>query len=136
MVRLVLDRLHAITFLRYIGASGFALAADMGLFLLLLGAGLLAPAASAISYTVGIGAHWLVSSRLVFAEGAAPSGAERWRQKFLFLLSAFVGLALTVAIVTLGDMAGFDPRLAKLAAIGVSFVATYILRKSIVFAVR
>lgn len=136
MLRSAFDRLRAVTFLRYVGASGFALAADMGLFLLLLGAGLLAPAASAISYSIGIGAHWLVSSRLVFADGAAPGGAERWRQKFLFLLSAFFGLALTVAIVTAGELAGFDPRLAKLAAIGVSFVVTYIMRKSIVFVVR
>lgn len=135
-MRQLLDQFLARTFLRYIGASVFALAADMGLFLLLLGAGMPAPAASAVSYTIGIGAHWLVSSRLVFAAGAAPGGAERWRQKFLFLLSAFVGLALTVAIVAGGEMAGLDPRLAKLLAIGVSFVATYVLRKTIVFSLR
>lgn len=136
MVRLFVDRVRSLLFLRYVGASAFALAADMGLFLLLLAADMLAPAASAISYTVGIGAHWLVSSRLVFSAGAAPGGAERWRQKFLFLLSAFVGLALTVAIVTVGEIIHGDPRVAKLFAIGVSFVATYILRKTIVFAVR
>lgn len=135
-MRQMLDQLMARTFLRYVGASVFALAADMGLFLLLLGAGMLAPAASAVSYTVGIGAHWLVSSRLVFAAGAAPGGAERWRQKFLFLLSAFVGLALTVAIVAGGEMAGLDPRLAKLLAIAVSFVVTYVLRKTVVFSLR
>ncbi len=135
-MRQMLDQFMARTFLRYVGASVFALAADMGLFLLLLGAGMLAPAASAVSYTVGIGAHWLVSSRLVFAAGAAPVGAERWRQKFLFLLSAFVGLALTVAIVAGGEMAGLDPRLAKLLAIAVSFVVTYVLRKTVVFSLR
>lgn len=135
-MRQMLDQFMARTFLRYVGASVFALAADMGLFLLLLGAGMLAPAASAVSYTVGIGAHWLVSSRLVFAAGAAPGGAERWRQKFLFLLSAFVGLALTVAIVAGGEMAGLDPRLAKLLAIAVSFVVTYVLRKTVVFSLR
>jgi putative flippase GtrA len=136
MVRLFVDRVKSLLFLRYIGASVFALAADMGLFLLLLAGGMLAPLASAVSYTIGIGAHWLVSSRLVFHAGAAPNGAERWRQKFLFLLSAFVGLALTVAIVTIGEMLHSDARLAKLVAIGVSFVATYVLRKTIVFSVR
>jgi putative flippase GtrA len=136
MVGQIAARLQGMLFLRYLGASVFALAADIGLFLLLLGAGLLAPAASAVSYCVGIGAHWLVSSRLVFAAGAAPGGSDRWRQKFLFLISAFVGLALTVAIVAGGEAAGVDPRLAKLVAVGVSFVATYILRKTIVFAVR
>lgn len=136
MVRHVFDRLQALLFVRYIGASAFALAADMGLFLLLLASGMSAPAASAVSYTVGIGAHWLVSSRLVFAAGAAPGGAERWRQKFLFCVSAFVGLALTVGIVAGGEMFGMDPRLAKMVAIAVSFVATYILRKTIVFSER
>lgn len=136
MVRILVDRVRSLLFLRYVGASAFALAADMGLFLLLLGGGMPAPVASAVSYTVGIGAHWLVSSRLVFRAGAAPGGAERWRQKLLFLLSAFVGLALTVAIVAIGEIVHGDARVAKLAAIAVSFVATYILRKTIVFSVR
>lgn len=121
--------------LRYFGASALALGVDMGFFLLLLAAGLLAPAASAISYCLGIAAHWLVSSRIVFAAGAAPPGSERWRQKFLFLASALVGLVLTVAIVALGEMLLGDARLAKLVAIAVSFFTGYLLRKKIVFSI-
>ena len=47
--------------------------------------------------------------------------------------SALAGLVLTTAIVGLGDMAGMDPRLAKLAAIAASFVLTWVLRVRVVF---
>lgn len=129
----LLDQLKSQILLRYFGASAFALVVDMGLFLFLLRAGLLAPAASAVSYSLGIAAHWLISSRLVFAAGAAPRGSERWRQKFLFLMSAMVGLVLTVTIVTFGEMLLGDARMAKLIAIAVSFFTGYLLRKHIVF---
>ncbi len=126
-------RVASLTFVRYVGASGVALGADFALFLALLAAGLWAPGASALSYGMGIGVHWLISSRLVFADHAATGGA-RTRQKGLFLASALVGLALTFTIVAVGEAAGLDPRAAKLAAVAVSFLATYILRKTIVFA--
>ncbi|MGH6650367.1 MAG: GtrA family protein [Sphingopyxis sp.] len=132
----LLARLHRITYLRYIGASAFALAADMGLFLLLLAGGWHAAAASAISYSAGIAVHWLISTRLVFVAGAQTRGIERARQKALFLGSALAGLGITVGIVWAGDAFGLDPRLAKLAAIAISFQTTYVLRKAIVFAGR
>lgn len=129
-------RLLELTFLRYIGASAAALAGDMALFNLFLIAGWAPAAAAAASYAAGIVIHWLISSRLVFVEGARTAGMDRVRQKGLFLGSAFVGLGLTVAIVWTGDRAGLDANVAKLAAIGVSFVATYVLRKTLVFAAR
>ena len=49
------------------------------------------------------------------------------------MISALVGLGLTTAIVWAGDASGFDPRLAKLVAIGVSFTATWLLRSRVVF---
>lgn len=128
------QKLMQVTFLRYVGASAAALAGDVGLFNLFLLAGWLPVTAAAASYGAGIVIHWLISSRLVFVEGARTAGMDRVRQKGLFLGSAFVGLGLTVAIVWAGDRAGFDANLAKLAAIGVSFVATYVLRKTLVFA--
>ncbi|MEQ8772404.1 MAG: hypothetical protein RIC51_06145, partial [Erythrobacter sp.] len=57
----------------------------------------------------------------------------RTRQKALFVISALLGLGLTTAIVGFGDMAGIDPRIAKLVAIGVSFMATWLVRSRIVF---
>ena len=51
----------------------------------------------------------------------------------LFVGSALVGLAVTTAIVGTGSAFGFDPRIAKLAAIVFSFQTTYLLRRHIVF---
>lgn len=123
-----------IRWINYLLASVLALGSDAGLFLLLLDAGLAAMAASAVGYCAGILVHWLVSSRLVFADGAAARGTgERHRQKMLFVGSALVGLAVTTAIVGTGTALGLDPRLAKLAAIVISFQTTYMLRRHIVF---
>ena len=120
--------------LRYVLASVTALGSDAGLFLVLLSMGMPALSASATGYCAGILVHWLVSSRLVFADGAASRGSdERNRQKALFVGSALIGLGITTAIVGGGDAMGFDPRLAKLVAIIVSFQTTYLLRRHIVF---
>ena len=120
---------------RYIAASAVALGFDMGSFLVLLAVGMHAASASALSYSLGIVVHWFISSRAVFVAGVAERGPARTRQKALFVASALIGLALTAGIVGLGSTIGVDPRLAKLAAVGVSFVATWLLRARIVFAV-
>lgn len=123
-----------IRWLNYLLASGLALGSDAGLFLLLLDSGLSPMAASAVGYCAGILVHWLVSSRLVFADGAAARGTgERHRQKLLFVGSALIGLAVTMAIVGTATAFGLDPRLAKLVAIPVSFQTAYMLRRHIVF---
>lgn len=119
---------------RYLLASVVALAGDMGCFLALLQFGMAAVPASLAGYSFGLVVHWLLSSRIVFTQPGAPRFQDRMRQKLLFVGSALVGLAITGAIVGLGHHLGFDPRLAKLAAIGVSFQATYLLRRSVVFA--
>ncbi|MGV3731083.1 MAG: GtrA family protein [Sphingopyxis sp.] len=123
-----------VRWVNYLLASALALGSDAGLFLLLLDAGLAPISASATGYCAGILVHWLISSRLVFADGAAARGTgERHRQKLLFVGSAIIGLAVTTAIVGGGSALGIDPRLAKLAAIVVSFQTTYLLRRHIVF---
>ena len=125
-----------VTWLRYLLASIIALLTDTGLFFVLFHLGVAAVAASAIGYVTGIAVHWLISSRTVFAESAAARGTgQRNTQKALFVGSALVGLAITIGIVGAADLAGFDPRLAKLVAIVVSFQATYMLRRHVVFRV-
>ena len=127
-------RQRDVRWLLYVLASVIALGSDAGLFLLLLAAGSTPLVASSVGYCIGILTHWLVSSRVVFADSAAERGSqERTRQKALFIISAGVGLGITAAIVTGGSTMGVDPRVAKLVAIGVSFVATYLLRRHIVF---
>ena len=120
---------------RYLGASAVALGFDMGSFMALLAIGVAAAPASALSYLLGILVHWFISSRAVFTAGVAERGPARTRQKALFVGSALIGLALTAGIVGLGDALGVPPLLAKTAAVGVSFVATWLLRARVVFAV-
>lgn len=126
-------RISDIRLARYLAASIGALAVDMASFLALLAAGMAAGPASALGYSLGIAAHWLLSSRAVFSDALAARGRGRAVQKTLFVISALAGLALTTAIVTLGARAGFDPRLAKLVAIAASFALTYVLRARVVF---
>ena len=129
----ILSKLRDIRFVRYVLASVGALAVDVGSFLALLAIGVMAAPASAIGYSLGILAHWLMSSRAVFVGDVAERGAERTRQKALFVISALIGLALTTAIVGFGDWSGIDPRIAKLFAIVVSFLVTWLIRSRIVF---
>lgn len=121
---------------RYLAASALALGVDMGSFLALLALGVPAAPAAAAGYSLGIIAHWLLSSRAVFTQGVAERGPERIRQKALFVGSALFGLALTTGIVGAGAAIGLDPRLAKLAAIAASFTATWLLREKVIFRPR
>lgn len=129
----IFQRLRDVRLLRYLLASVGALAVDLGCFLALLAIGAWPAVASAIGYCAGITAHWLMSSRAVFTDTVALRGAARNQQKALFVGSALAGLALTTLIVWLGDASGIDPRLAKIAAIIVSFTVTWLLRSRIVF---
>lgn len=129
----MIDRLRRVLLLRYLLASVGALAVDMGSFLALLTLGVVPVLASATGYSLGIVAHWLLSSRAVFAESVAEGRMARTRQKALFVGSALVGLALTALIVGAGTALGIDSRLSKIMAIGASFIATWLLRKRIVF---
>lgn len=128
-----LNRIRQIVLVRYILASVGALAVDMGTFLALLSAGAPPVAASAVGYAVGIAVHWMLSSRKVFADQVASGGAERTRQKAMFVISALIGLGVTILVVGAASMAGLDPRAAKLVAIVISFAVTWLLRKRVVF---
>ena len=119
--------------IRYAIASVGALAVDMGMFLALLTLGVWPAAASAASYSLGIVAHWLMSSRAVFSDLVAERGTERTRQKAMFVVSALIGLAVTTAIVWTGSDTGADPRAAKGVAVLVSFAVTWLLRQRVVF---
>lgn len=129
----MLHRLSDLTILRYLLASVGALAVDMGSFLGLMALGLAATPASAAGYTLGILAHWLLSSRAVFTGRVAQSGIARTRQKVLFVVSALAGLALTTGIVAAAQALSIDPRAGKLVAIVFSFALTWWLRNVVVF---
>lgn len=123
-----------LTFIRYGIVSVGALAVDLGIFLALLQSGMLSALAAAIGYAVGIFAHWMLSSRKVFQDRVSGRGTrERTQQKAMFVVSALLGLVLTMAVVGAGEMLGVDPRIAKVFAIGLSFILTYMLRNVVIF---
>jgi putative flippase GtrA len=129
----LLNLVLSATFGRYLLTSLLSLGCDVGLFLLLLSGGMAPMGASATGYGAGIVVHWLLSTRFVFDQGMASQGAVRVRQKGLFVGTALLGLAITTAIVGWGDRFGLDPRIAKLIAVAVSFQATYMARRVIIF---
>jgi putative flippase GtrA len=126
----MLDQIYT----RYIGASVVSLAADFAVFMAALSLGMPPALAAATGYVAGIVSHWAISSRLVFTAQVAATAAGRRQQQALFVLSALVGLGITTGIVGLGSRYGLDPRVAKGIAIVVSFQATYVLRRKVVFA--
>ena len=126
----MLDQIYT----RYIGASAASLGVDFAIFMATLSLGLPPALAAACGYIAGIVCHWLISSRVVFVGQVSASAAGRRHQQALFVLSALVGLGITTGIVGLGSRYGLDPRVAKGIAIVVSFQATYLLRKRVVFA--
>lgn len=134
MIQRIQLLLMRITYVRYLGASVFALAVDVGIFLAMLQLGIVGVIASAIGYSCGILAHWIISSRTVFADRVSARGtSQRTQQKAMFVISALLGLVVTMAIVGAGEAVYIDARLAKLAAIVVSFQLTYMLRNSLIF---
>jgi putative flippase GtrA len=126
----MLDQIYT----RYIGASVVSLGLDFGVFMAALSLGMPPAIAAATGYIAGIFCHWAISSRLVFPGQVAASAAGRRHQQALFLLTALVGLGITTGIVGIASRYGLDPRLAKIVAIIVSFQATYVLRRKVVFA--
>ncbi|HEY8592188.1 MAG TPA: GtrA family protein [Sphingomicrobium sp.] len=132
-MRLVATRLWNDTFLRYVAASGIALGVDASCFFSLVAAGAQPGVAAAVGYAIGIAAHWLISSRAVFAHELAERGPARTRQKMLFVISALGGLALTTGIVSAGDALGINLAVTKAVAVGASFTLTWLARRWIVF---
>jgi len=128
------NQLRGNVFLRYVAVSIGALAADMTVFLLLLEIGMPAMAASAVGYSIGIFAHWILSSRKVFHDRVSEKGTiARTQQKAMFLASALMGLVLTMIVVGAGTALGIDARIAKVVAITTSFLLTYLLRNVVIF---
>lgn len=118
---------------RYMVASFAGTVLDLAGFLLLYRVGVPPTLAAAASYCGGIVVHWLVSSRIVFHDRLAAPGLKRGGQQAGFFATALVGLAMTTVIVYAGVTAGLDPRLAKLIAMGASFLCVWFLRVMLVF---
>jgi len=118
---------------RYLAAGVIALCADTAFLMALVRVGVSPTWAAAAGFTLGIAVNWLVASRLMFADGIAAPGPERRRQLVIFVATAMVGMALTMAIVGGGAAMGISVHGAKLIAVGVSFVVTTGMRHVLVF---
>lgn len=95
--------------------------------------GMLAGLAAALGYAIGTLVHWLISSRFVFPDRLSEPGLKRSGQQAMFIASALLGLGLTTLIVSSADAAGLDPRIAKLFAMGLSFLTVWLVRLTWVF---
>lgn len=116
---------------RYLLVSVCALCADTMLFLAL--ARYLSPGLAACAgYLFGIVVHWALSVRFVFQDRA--QGRAGPVQKLSFLLSALLGLGITVGVVSLASRLGAPALAAKGIAVTMSFTLVYLVRKHVVFA--
>lgn len=135
-MRQYVARLTGWRFARYGLASATGTIVDLLSFLFLYSLGLLAGLAAAIGYALGTVVHWYISSRFVFADRLSKPGLERGGQQAMFVASALLGLGLTTLIVSSADAAGMDPRIAKLFAMGLSFLTVWLVRLTLVFRKR
>src|SRR5262249_42174966 len=122
-------------FALYFAVSAGALALDFALFLLLTRAlGLHYLPASAISFSTGALATYLLSVTLVFDERRLTG--RRMGVAFVFVLR-LSGLAVNqlVLLAAVGGL-GLPAPTAKIGAAGFSFVANFLARRSLLFTVR
>jgi putative flippase GtrA len=117
---------------RYLLVSLCALCADTLLFLALSDRLLPPGAAACAGYLFGILVHWVLSVRFVFRDRLSRRASHA--QRLSFVLSALLGLGVTVGIVSLATHAGLPAAPAKAIAVAVSFTLVYLVRKHVVFA--
>jgi putative flippase GtrA len=141
MVRSVLALAHQPGFasgvgaqgMRYMLASGLALAVDLLAYTLLLGAGYLAIVAGAAGYCCGLCVHYRLSVTWVFAHGRTGGAKRAWRFA-RFALTGLLGSALTATVIALlARYAAVDNYQAKLLAALIVYVAVFALRRAYVF---
>jgi putative flippase GtrA len=88
--------------------------------------------AAAPAYIAGAVVHYFMSRRFVFPAGWLHS--RQLEELFLFILSGLFGLGLTSGVVwAVSAIPGAGVHWPKVAAIAVSFAATYAVRKYLVF---
>ncbi len=118
------------TFTRYLLASICALSADFALFMLFHRLGVPPAIAAFGGYSGGLVLHWMISTQFVFdMQQPATHG-----QRIAFILSALIGMAITMGLVGGLSSLGLPPAMAKLAAVPVSFLSVYAIRKYGIFA--
>ena len=120
---------------RYTIVSVLALGLDFAVYMALADAGYPAMIAGVIGYAIGMGLHFLLSTRFVFKQkSAAKSDARLFTE---FVISGLVGLLITAAVIAVATGSfGLSVFVAKVFAVAFSFGAVFVLRRSVVFASR
>jgi putative flippase GtrA len=121
---------------RYVLVSFVALGVDTIITLNLTWAGAPPAICAAAGYIIGLGLHWMLSSRFVFAAELGDNAGARARQAALFFASGIGGLVVTVATFTTAVTLGVPALVAKGFAVGVSFCIVYLIRRHLIFPQR
>lgn len=117
--------LARLMFARYLLASIAALACDFATFLILDHGGAAPMIAALGGYLVGLIVHWVISVRFVFDLTGGPTHVQR----IGFVVSAVIGMGITMALVGALSAVGVVPAVAKLLSVPVSFLSVYAIRK-------
>lgn len=118
---------------RYAVVSGLALALDFAVFLGLNALLPLPTLAGVLGYCCGIVLHYHLSRRFVFDVSRSRKSSQRMFSEFA--ASGIIGLALTAAVIAVATaLFGLSPIMAKILAVGVSFLGVYVIRRTVVFA--
>jgi putative flippase GtrA len=119
-------------FWRYLAASVIALGCDFGLLWLLTErAGMHYLASSAISYSTGAVLHYVISAAFVFRERRL---SDRRAEFIGFFAIGLFGLAVSQLVMKAAvEGLGQSYLFGKVAAVGVSFVLTFVTRRAVLF---
>ena len=117
---------------RYAIVSAMALALDFAVFLGLNAAFGHATLAGVIGYGCGIVLHYFLSRHFVFNAMRSKKSAHRLFTEFV--ASGLIGLAVTAAVIALATtLLGWPAIVAKIAAVGASFLGVFLIRRTVVF---
>jgi putative flippase GtrA len=118
---------------RYGLVSTLALACDVAVYAVALRLAAAPPAAGAIGYATGLLVHYVLSSSWVFPD---QTGERRILPTFArFAASGLMGLLITTTIIGVLTMSGVSGAFgAKAAAVGLTYVAVFVVRRRYVFA--
>jgi putative flippase GtrA len=118
---------------RYAIVSAMALALDFAVFLSLNAAFGHPTLAGVIGYGCGIVLHYFLSRHFVFNAMRSKKSAHRLFTEFV--ASGLIGLAVTAGVIALATtLLGWPAIVAKIAAVGASFVGVFLVRRTVVFA--
>jgi putative flippase GtrA len=117
---------------RYVVVSALALTLDITVFLVLNRALGLPTLAGVVGYSCGIVLHYFLSRNFVF--NAARSRKSGHRLFSEFAASGLVGLAVTAGVISVATgVLGLSAIVAKVLAVGASFIGVFLIRRTIVF---